>query len=148
MFVCLTEAPLYVIPIPGSGGVSAVLGGASSSEPRHLQREDPGAHGCSEEAAAVRCLSGEMSCLVYLHRGLRVHLWIILYIYDCICYNPVCPAISAPIALLQKQEPSLCDPEDFLCMGGWYSWPPVLHLCNKGGFSQCPCLDVGLFFQS
>ena len=39
---CLPEAPLHVLFIPGSNGVFSVLGGASSSEPPHLQHEEPG----------------------------------------------------------------------------------------------------------
>ena len=41
--VCLPEAARYFLPIPGSGGVISVLSGASSSEPPHLQHEEPGA---------------------------------------------------------------------------------------------------------
>ena len=41
------EVPLHLLPIPGSGAGSAALSGASSSEPPHLQHEEPGAQGCS-----------------------------------------------------------------------------------------------------
>ena len=46
---CLPETPLYLLPIPGPGGVIFVLSGTSSSEPPRLQHEDPGDQGCPEE---------------------------------------------------------------------------------------------------
>ena len=46
---CLPEAPIRLHPSPGPGGVISVLSGTSSSEPPHLQHEEPGAQGCSEE---------------------------------------------------------------------------------------------------
>ena len=45
--VCLPEAPLHLLLIPGPGGGSSVLSGASSTEPPHLQHEEPGAQGCN-----------------------------------------------------------------------------------------------------
>jgi len=44
---CLPKAHLHLFPWPWS--CSSVLSGASSSEPCHLQHEEPGAQGCSEE---------------------------------------------------------------------------------------------------
>ena len=48
--ICLPEAPLHVLLLPESFASSSVLSGASSSEPPHLQPEEPGAEGCSLES--------------------------------------------------------------------------------------------------
>ena len=48
--VCLPEATLYFLQILGPGGVISVLSGASSSEPPHLQHEEPGTQAYTEEA--------------------------------------------------------------------------------------------------
>ena len=45
----LPVAPLHLLPIPGPAVFISVLSGASSSEPPHLQHEEPGAQGCSVE---------------------------------------------------------------------------------------------------
>jgi len=45
MFAYL-KAPLFLLPMPGPDDGSTVLGGASGSEPAHLQHEEPGAEGC------------------------------------------------------------------------------------------------------
>ena len=49
----LPEAPVHLLPSRGCGGGNSVLGGASSSEPPHLQREEPGTEGCHLETAIV-----------------------------------------------------------------------------------------------
>jgi len=40
------KPPLFLLPMPGPDDDSTVLGGASGSEPAHLQHEEPGAQGC------------------------------------------------------------------------------------------------------
>ena len=45
--ICLPEAPLHLLPIPGPAGGSSVLSGASSCEPPHLQHEESEPQGCS-----------------------------------------------------------------------------------------------------
>ena len=47
--VCLPEALLHFLHILGHGGVISVLGDASSSEPPHLQLEEPGPESHTEE---------------------------------------------------------------------------------------------------
>jgi len=49
LFFLLPEDPLHLFHIPGLGSVIIVFGGASSSEPAHLQHEEPGAQGCTVE---------------------------------------------------------------------------------------------------
>ena len=45
------EASLHLLPIPGPGGGSSVLSDASSTEPSHLQHEEPGAQRFNMETA-------------------------------------------------------------------------------------------------
>ncbi|RMB96433.1 hypothetical protein DUI87_27108 [Hirundo rustica rustica] len=59
--ICSPEAPLHLLPIPGSGPVSSVLSGGSSPEPPHLQPEEPGAQGCSLETDDWM-VSGTLNC--------------------------------------------------------------------------------------
>ena len=45
----LSKAPFQLLSILGPGDGSSLLSGAPSSESPHLQHEEPGAQGCSEE---------------------------------------------------------------------------------------------------
>ncbi|RMC03799.1 hypothetical protein DUI87_19552 [Hirundo rustica rustica] len=59
--ICSPEAPLHLLPIPGSGPVRSVLSGGSSPKPPHLQPEEPGAQGCSLETDDWM-VSGTLNC--------------------------------------------------------------------------------------
>jgi len=63
--VCLPEAPVLLLPIPGSGGGSCVLSGASTSEAPHLQHEEPGAQGFHMGTGPMGVVSPKITCLPF-----------------------------------------------------------------------------------
>ncbi|KAK4806498.1 hypothetical protein QYF61_021334 [Mycteria americana] len=79
---CLPETTLYLLPIPRCGGGSSVFGGASSSEPPHLQLEKQGAQGCSLETDDGISIT-EFLLLAFMDtRELQLlHFWLFLGIY-------------------------------------------------------------------
>uniref|UniRef100_A0A8V0X4H7 Olfactory receptor n=1 Tax=Gallus gallus TaxID=9031 RepID=A0A8V0X4H7_CHICK len=60
--ICLPEAPLHLLPIPGPGGVISIHSGPSSCEPPHLQHEEPGAQGFPQEDTPTYPVSPSERC--------------------------------------------------------------------------------------
>ena len=91
--VCIPEAILYFLPIPGPGGVISVLSGASSCEPPHLQHEEPGAQGCPQEDTPTypvsppeRCSSCSQDYKTF-RKSLIDFMWCFCFFFMSVCHT-------------------------------------------------------------
>jgi len=114
----LPEAPIHLIPILGCGGSCPVLSGSSSSEPPHLQHEEPGAERRPEEAHSISSISTTMSCPCLFARDFQCIWGNLLCFGHFASDKPVSLGMSAATQLSQRHEPSLSDPEAFAHVSG------------------------------